>query len=512
MKKILFLLLLPTLVFAQKYGRSSGGSQSAEEIEDLISPRLLGGTQTNITVTYDDASNAWNFVVTSTSGDSSWTSVQFDSAGAFNNGRIVITDDIVLNDSLTVNGEVIVNLDSTEAIKIDGATNERDATLGMVQISHTPGTVNTRAFTITSDVNSQGNLNSIVSDVTATGAASGDVIAGHLVQANQADATGGRLTAFRASTVEGGGALEVTGLFTTSGVDVFMSQSGEQVAPDYARKQFASSSGFTNIQTALGSTSIDSTLFENDNDLVYIGHDEQFGEIAVELETLASGGGIQPLFEYWNGSAWTSYNPVDGTNGMRADGSITWALDIISDWATTTVDGQLAYWVRITRQRNNLTTDPVEDRWRIAVTIEYSFDKDGDMVADSIAINQGTVGSYDLATYSAPFSISTGSALTDADEYFIELELNSFTIDSFFVMCDLGTVVIDSVEWSALTDAMSANGTNVTSGGVTATTTGVWTTSGSDFTIPSSSKLKIYLGTISASATKLAGLFVGKYD
>lgn len=50
-------------------------------------------------------------------------------------------------------------------------------------------------------------------------------------------------------------------------------------------------------------------------------------------------------WEYWNGSAWTSFTPTDIPSFTSA-GQKTLSLGTLSGWATTSVNGATAYWVR----------------------------------------------------------------------------------------------------------------------------------------------------------------------
>ena len=89
------------------------------------------------------------------------------------------------------------------------------------------------------------------------------------------------------------------------------------------------------------------------NDAVYFGAAIPFCEFAVDMGTGYSYTGDAIVWEYWNGAAWTAaaiaYDATDTTahNGKRPfqqDGAITHIPH--ASWAATTVNGQLAYWLR----------------------------------------------------------------------------------------------------------------------------------------------------------------------
>ena len=71
------------------------------------------------------------------------------------------------------------------------------------------------------------------------------------------------------------------------------------------------------------------------------------------------GSGYTNVVQYWNGSTWvtllnTTHYLVDNTNSFAGSGTITWNVSKISDWATTAVNANTLYWIRI-----STTTTPV---------------------------------------------------------------------------------------------------------------------------------------------------------
>ena len=121
------------------------------------------------------------------------------------------------------------------------------------------------------------------------------------------------------------------------------------------------------------------SIFVADNDTVTIGNAAKFEELEFLLETVASGAGIKPTFEFSDGASpttWDTFTPVDGTNGMRNTGVIAWDDVDIPSWV---VDGNSEYLIRITRTRNSLSTVPVEDKVQIASTTTYTWDQSGDV-------------------------------------------------------------------------------------------------------------------------------------
>lgn len=90
-------------------------------------------------------------------------------------------------------------------------------------------------------------------------------------------------------------------------------------------------------------------------DFAYFGAAVPFPEVAFDMGTVAThdATGVHG-WTYWNGSAWTALTiSYDGTEGTAQDGTESFerdgAMSFVppADWASTTVDGQAGYWIRI---------------------------------------------------------------------------------------------------------------------------------------------------------------------
>lgn len=118
-----------------------------------------------------------------------------------------------------------------------------------------------------------------------------------------------------------------------------------------------------NRTTEMRTNSSNVTIFGTNLDYLYLGHTEvPFDSVFVALSTLASAS-IAPVFEYWNGTAWTVLGVNDTTNGFSANGHILFQAPY--KWATTSVEGVSAFWLRIQRTNAGLVTAPIESRIRI---------------------------------------------------------------------------------------------------------------------------------------------------
>ena len=79
------------------------------------------------------------------------------------------------------------------------------------------------------------------------------------------------------------------------------------------------------------------------SDRTYIGHSVRFTQVIVDVQTASSGQTL--VWEYWNGTAWSTLTVTDGTSGFTVDGTVTWTAP--TNWATTAVNSSTLYWIRV---------------------------------------------------------------------------------------------------------------------------------------------------------------------
>jgi len=107
---------------------------------------------------------------------------------------------------------------------------------------------------------------------------------------------------------------------------------------------------------------------EQVNDAVYFGGngDGPFAVLEFDVDTVATYGDDSLTWEYWDGDSWATltiaHDNTDTTaqNGKRSfqqDGRLIFIPP--SDWASTTVNGQAAYWIRARVSGANITQIPV---------------------------------------------------------------------------------------------------------------------------------------------------------
>lgn len=201
-------------------------------------------------------------------------------------------------------------------------------------------------------------------------------------------ATNAHVNALEVSKVgDVGSGMKIDAVDVRGGVDVIDHHSGATTSADTAFKYDDSGASYTDVTTAFGSAGTDVAIFDEDDDLIYIGDAAQFNTIEVILATVASNPGIKPTFEYSQGSsAWATLAVSDDTNGFRENGTIFYAIP--GDWATDTVNAVASkYWVRIKRTTNNLDTVPTEDTIKIQSTTNYTWDASGNVTINALTTN-----------------------------------------------------------------------------------------------------------------------------
>ena len=88
-------------------------------------------------------------------------------------------------------------------------------------------------------------------------------------------------------------------------------------------------------------------------DRTYIGMPVTFKQARFNFAVVGVGGTY--VWEYWNGSTWSTLTVTDGTSGFTANGTVTWTIP--GDWATNAINSVTQYWVRV-RASANPSTNP----------------------------------------------------------------------------------------------------------------------------------------------------------
>lgn len=131
------------------------------------------------------------------------------------------------------------------------------------------------------------------------------------------------------------------------------------------------------------------TIFEADDDEIYIGSTGIFSSLEVILSTVSSQDQILAIEYQHTDTTWDAFIPGDGTNGFRQNGVITWAAGSLTGWKSDSdpggADASAGYWIRLRRTRNTVVTDPIVTTIKLLEPDEYVWDENGNISANSLA-------------------------------------------------------------------------------------------------------------------------------
>lgn len=280
----------------------------------------------------------------------------------------------------------------TENFTIDASTNPRTITLGVFRINHKAGVAGTRPITLDIDCGGFGDTHAIAVNYRANGAQNGDENHIYEVLVDTTGTTGGNVQGLSVNKI-GAGAVKVVAVEANSGVHVIEQNIGLDQAADtnfiYANGVYTDASAYFNNGT-------DIQFFVSNEDYVYFGNGIQFTSIDVDLLIPADDGGVIPTFEYSTGTQpndWTAFSPVDGTNGFRQSGSITFGE--LTGWVVRSVNGvPNKFWLRIRRTNATAITPPTERTIHIIVSERFYWDALGLLDISKLEIRN-------LSTYSS---------------------------------------------------------------------------------------------------------------
>lgn len=301
---------------------------------------------------------------------------------------VKIDNNLTVNGRLTVEGGgVNISLDGDKSLLING--NPREVTEGHVRIEHRPAVSGTTPLRILVDAAGFGVIGTII-DYAANDWTEENNAAGVRINFDTSNASGGHFNAFHC-TKSGNGTAKVDCLDIRSGINPIHQRSGSVGNVTIAFLFDDSSSTFTTVTNEFNNASENTSIFDDDNDIVYIGNGLTFDEIDFILQ---SGGSksIVPIFEYSNGSGtWVEFEASDGTNGMQVDGGISVPNSIYPLWQTDTVNGiSDMYWLRITRTQNNMVA-PIEQLVQVTTAVEYEWDSEGNLLINNLRLRGGQI-------------------------------------------------------------------------------------------------------------------------
>ena len=187
-------------------------------------------------------------------------------------------------------------------------------------------------------------------------------------------------------------------------------------------------------------TGTTTAIFDAVNDYIIVGDTGAFQDIELILTTPSSKG-IKPTFWYsidGGSNNFTQFTPVDGTDGCRHTGVISWdASDLSNHVADDTTN---TFNIKIIRTRNTIGTTPVLGYTKTSATTEYIWDKDGDLSIKGLTLagnlvmpDGGTIGQAagPLLTFddtNNDLEITGCTVLVDDDDGVADSTSNAHTI------------------------------------------------------------------------------------
>ncbi len=219
-----------------------------------------------------------------------------------------------------------------------------------------------------------------------------------LVNIDETLATGGEVFALEILSTDGG-ADGIHALKAGPEIHPIHHDSGTFVDPTLATDNTSGTDVPVMRDGILGNTT---TIFEDQNEYIIIGYSSAYQDLELVFSTAATKN-INPTFWYSTGGAgYTQFTPVDGTDGCKHTGVISWDA---SDLAGHVANATGTFDIKMVRTRNNMTA-PVLGYAKIATTTEYTWDKDGNVSINSLAI----AGNVTLATGEHILAAASGTS------------------------------------------------------------------------------------------------------
>ncbi len=159
-------------------------------------------------------------------------------------------------------------------------------------------------------------------------------------------------------------------------------------------------------------------IFESNNEYIIIGADTAFEDIELVFSTPASKN-IRPTFWYSISGidTFTQFTPVDGTDGCRHTGVISWDASDLSNHVADDTTGKFD--IKIIRTKAGSMTTPVLGYAKTVETVEYVWDENGDVNIRNLAV-AGTLDCGYLTVTDANEAIAIiGGATGDANRTWI---------------------------------------------------------------------------------------------
>ena len=174
---------------------------------------------------------------------------------------------------------------------------------------------------------------------------------------------------------------------------------------------------FTDYTTAFNNATVnDCPLMpatEEIDDTFYFGSANKFRGLNLNIGTAGVGNTI--VWEYWDGSAWSSLTVTDNTVGFTVLGENTVTFTPYIDWTKTTVNSSEQYWIRSRVSVAAFTTQPLLTQgWVI--------------VQDSLLYSDSNLGMYSFEDTAANYCLICGISSSSIIKFYYNTVLPGKTI------------------------------------------------------------------------------------
>ena len=154
---------------------------------------------------------------------------------------------------------------------------------------------------------------------------------------------------------------------------------------------------------------------------LYVGNDSKFDMAVFDVDTAGSLGAL--TWQYYNGSAWTTFVPASGRYEIDPDddegGQYDFSKDgveifppnLLSDWATDAINSETKYWVRVSTA--SVTTAPTIKRIQMRPYAAYCTTKD---VYNLMQLNNVLSGT-DFTSSTVPSKSTVEQYIMEAQSY-----------------------------------------------------------------------------------------------
>ena len=299
----------------------------------------------------------------------------------------------IILDNGDIHFKVGVNPDASFKVHTEPSNNEH-----AVHFHTVAGVSGNAALEIEYDADTYSDTSAIEVDYDATAFDSADTVGTILdVIIDNAGATAGDIHALDVALTDASNVtVEVEAVATHTGVDVIGQYLGipANMEAGWEADYNGGSPLYTDRTGAFGNSAINVAIFDDDNDFILLASSNKWDEIGVLLTTPASHT-IIPTFHYIeDDGTWTVFTPADDTDGFSSNGTIRFDEGQLTNWGQRTVNevtgeanGTDYYWIKITRTRNNLVTQPTESTITLIATgVKYHWDKNGEIHASTVTV------------------------------------------------------------------------------------------------------------------------------